>query len=202
MGSKIRAKFGQLPQDTQQLDFYACFSLSYRSSVGRVPIDVERSTSHKNLNAPEDFDISDLKNLSLNEKESNVKIWDNEEEVELLVNHLRVYKWFFDKLGKLVLGGCIMSNLQGGLHMELWNAKLMKNSSLENSGVKMDIQHCKNLLLKFMKTNEDHKVVMICWEVRYFLWGNNMPIEQHIHIIIQKEQKIVLLAMKFLYFII
>lgn len=94
------------------------FSPSSRSSVRRATIDVEHSTSHQYLNDLEDFDMSDLETLSINEEKPNVEICD-EEEVELLVNRSKMFKRVFYKLGKLVVGGCIMSGLQGDLHMKL-----------------------------------------------------------------------------------
>lgn len=61
----------------------------------RAPIDVERSISSQDFNVPKYFKMNDSEALSFNKEEPNIEIRDDEEEVELLVNHLRVFKIVF-----------------------------------------------------------------------------------------------------------
>jgi hypothetical protein len=69
--------------------------------VAKTSIDVEFSNSHQNFNTPEDFDINSSKFLSLREEELNVEIYDDDKEVELLINHLRLSKKVFRQAWKI-----------------------------------------------------------------------------------------------------
>lgn len=106
---------------------------------------------------------------------------------------------FLDKLGKLAISGCIILGMQGDLHTELWNVKLMKNSSLGSGEMY-------NFAKIFYQNLWKMKTINLSWFVGnyniIFPWGNIIFIEQHIQIMVDKQERRILTILKLLCFII
>jgi hypothetical protein len=87
--------------------------------VERAPIDVERSISSQDFNVPKYFNMNDSEALSFNKEEPNIEIRDDEEEVELLVNHLRVFKIVFLQAWKIGCKWLYHVKYKGDMHIKL-----------------------------------------------------------------------------------